>query len=118
MKRMGWTATLTTFVLVLAGCRPTGPEPSRSVPPSQPAVEAPASQPDVEPGPAGPFGTAAGQAGRAGPPAKDGPGAGRTWSYTPKTSEGRVLGAIGKAVLRSVGGDAEPPREEAPRFGP
>ena len=108
MKRIGWTATLTTFVLVLAGCRPTGPEPSRSVPPSRPAVDAPASQPDIEP--------AAAQPEQATPPAED--GAGKTWTYTPKTSEGRVLGAIGKAVFSSVGGDAEPPRPEAPRFRP
>ena len=95
MKRIGWTATLTTFVLVLAGCRPTGLEPSRSVPSSQPAVEAPASQPD-----------------------KPEASARRPWSYTPKTSEGRVLGAIGEAVLSSVGGDTEQQPEEAPRFGP
>ncbi len=118
MKRIGWTATLTTFVLVLAGCRPTGPEPSRSIPPTQPAVDAPASQSGVEPGPAGPSGTAADQAEQAGPPAEDGAGAGRAWSYTPKTSEGRVLGAIGKAVFSSVGADTEQPRQEAPRFGP
>lgn len=95
MKRIGWTATLATFALVLAGCRPTGLEPPRSVPPSQPAVEAPASQSDN-------------------PEA----GARRPWSYTPKTSEGRVLGAIGKAVLSSVGGDTEQQLPEAPRFGP
>lgn len=107
MKRIGWTATLTTFVLVLAGCRPTGPEPPESVPPSQPAVDAPAPQPDVEPGPAVPAEQAAAQAEQAGPPAKDGPEAAK-WSYTPKTSEGRVLGAIGKAMFNSVAGDAEP----------
>ena len=95
MKRIGWTATLTTFALVLAGCRPTGLEPSRSVPSSQPTVEARADQPDN-------------------PEAS----ARRPWGYTPKTSEGRVLGAIGEAVLSSVGGDTEHQPEEAPRFGP
>jgi len=118
MKRIGWTATLTTFALVLAGCRPTGLEPSRSVPSSQPTVEARASQPGDEPGPAGSSGTAADQAKQAGQRATDGAGARRAWSYKPKTSEGRVLGAIGKAVLSSVGGDTEQPPQEAPRFRP
>ncbi len=118
MKRIGWTATLATVALVLAGCRPTGLEPSRSVPSSQPTVEAPASQPGDEPGPAGSAGTGADRAKPAGQPAEDGAGARRAWSYTPKTSEGRVLGAIGEAVLSSVGGDTEQEPPEAPRFGP
>jgi len=104
MKRIGWTAILATFVLVLAGCRPTGPEPSRSGPPSQPAAGAPASRPDDEPGPSGLSGAAAEEGGQAGPPAENR----KRWTYTPKTSEGKVLGAIGKAVFRSVAGDTEP----------
>jgi len=90
MMRIGWTATLATFLLVLAGCRPAGPGRSESVPPSRPA--------------AGPSGAAANEGRQAGPPAKER----KRWTYTPKTSEGRVLGAIGRAAFHSVGGDTEP----------
>ena len=115
MKRIGRTAMLATLLVVLAGCRPTGLEPS---PRSQPTADAPASQPADEPARAGALGTAADQTEQAGRPAKDEAGARSAWSYTPKTSEGRVLGAIGKAVLSSIRGDTEPPPPEAPRFGP
>ena len=101
MNRIGWTATLATVALVLASCRPTGLEPSGGVPASRLPSEVETPGPGDEPELAGVSAPTSNQA------AEEGPHAPSLIDYTPKTSEGRVLVAIGKAVTNSIRGDSD-----------
>jgi hypothetical protein len=96
MTRIGWTATLAAVALLVASCRPTGPQPSNITPARQPTVTTDVGD---QPGPAQAVGrteqAAADEADRE-PPKR----------AAPKTSEGRVLGAIGRALSNSVKGEA------------
>jgi hypothetical protein len=102
MKTAVWIATLAILPLALAGCRPAG----REAPPSRPTVAAPSGDAaaDATGGPAGPgaWATSKGEARESEAPRRE------AWKYEPKTSEGRVLGAVGKAVVGSLRGEAEP----------
>jgi hypothetical protein len=105
MNRIRGTATLATVALLLARRRPTRLEPPESAPASRPAVDADAPAPADRPGPADVSATPSDQAGRAGQLAGEKKRAPGPLDYKPKTSEGRVLGALGKAVVNSVQGD-------------
>ncbi len=100
MKTAVWIATLAILPLALAGCRPAG----REAPPSRPTVAAPsgAAPADTDTAERGASATSKGEARESEAPQRE------AWKYEPKTSEGRVLGAVGKAVIGSLRGEAEP----------
>ena len=95
MKRIAWIATLLGVVLLAWGCRPAPDEPAD--PPSE------AAQPEITmPEPADPPDVA-------GPPEEP----------ADQPEKPKVVGAVGKALFKSLVGDAEdeePP--QAPPFNP
>jgi len=110
MKRIAWTAMLLAVLLLFASCRPTGPEPPAPTPPAAPPSEAvaPPVTPAAPPSPAE-------ETGEPGQPAGD---AKSSESAGGESNKGGVLGAIARAVRKSVVGDTEKEPEEARPFAP
>ncbi|MFH1923853.1 MAG: hypothetical protein ABIP48_28680 [Planctomycetota bacterium] len=110
MKRIAWIATSLAVTLLFASCRPTGPEPPAPAPPAGPPPEAVAPQepPTAPPAPAG-------ETDEPGQPEGD---AKMSESTAGESKKGGVLGAIGRAVQKSVVGDTEKELGEARPFAP
>lgn len=116
MTWIGNTAALAGLILLAAGCRPTEPEPLDSAPTYEPTVEADApeashqpARPETAETPPQPPETlpdAAYEADRAGESEaeSDQPG--------DESPGGGVLGAVGRAMFRSVAGDTEEAGDE------
>ena len=102
MKRIACTMIVAVTVLWIAGCSPSEPEPSGTTPESKPAAETRTPGPGDQAGADQPELGGQGESGdqTAGEePGSEGP--------LGKTTSGRVVGAVGKALLKSVGSDTE-----------
>ena len=94
MKRIACTMIVAVAVLWIAGCSRSEPEPSGTTPESKPATQTQTPAPGDQAGADQPD---SGDQTAGEKPESEGPLA--------KTSGGRVVGAVGKALLKSVGSD-------------
>ena len=109
MTWIGKTAALAGLVLLAAGCRPTEPEPLDNAPTYEPTVEADAPETNDQPAPSQPTETLPNASQEVDQPAQSEAESDVTGD---ESAEGGVLGAVGRAMLRSVAGDAEETGEE------